>query len=164
MLVSTHPSGNRPGQTLVEVVIAVLILAITTVSVFSVLFSNSVPQQKADKKEQAALLIRSAQQTLKAYVTAAPDDARFSPNAGGRWAADASGGWALAPGVHDISSLMNGTVLQARTANNLPVNCVFSDRNCTECCYLIYEVTDNAPGCSGGAFGPCKTVTFSMRY
>ena len=163
----TSIPGRRSGQTLVEVVIAILILAITTVSVFSIFISNSAPQLKADKKEQAAMLIKNAQQTLQAFVSAAPDDPMYSPNAGGRWSADASGGWALAEGIHDISSLMNGTSLQVRSAQNLPVQCAYV-AGCTDCCYLTYEVTDDnncLPGVTlSGTSQACKTVVFNMRY
>lgn len=163
----THFRGKRSGQTLIEVVISVLILAITTVSVFSIFFANATQQPKADKKEQAAMLVKTAQQTLKAFVSVDPGDPSFSPNAGGIWPADASGGWALAVGKHDISSLMNGTSLQVRNAQNLPVPCAYA-ANCANCCYLMYEVTDNGPDCSG-AFGAgttraCKTVVFNIQY
>lgn len=164
---SANGSGKRSGQTLVEIVVSILILAITTVSVFSIILSNSVPQQKADKKEQAALLVRNAQQTLRAFVSVEPDDPDYSPNAGGKWSADASGQWALAEGIHDISSLMNGTGLQVRNAQNMPVNCSYVP-GCTECCYLTYEVTDDntcLPGVTlSGTAQACKTVVFNMRY
>lgn len=159
-------SRLRPGQTLIEVVIASLIAAITTMAVFSVILSSFVAQKKGDKREQLAMVLRNAQQTLQSFVSAVPEDSKYSPNAGGIWSADSSRSWALAAGRHDISSLLNGTELQTPG-----VTCADGAD-----CYFVYTVEDdNSAGCAGGKMVDlvhpenntklaCKKVTFSVKY
>ncbi len=158
--------GKRSGQTLIEVAVATMISAITSVAVFSVILSSFVSEQKADKKELAAMLLKDAQQTLQAFVSAVPSEAAYTINAGGLWAADTSGRWALYglpdPGFrHDISSLMNGTALQV----NPSVNCVWTGN-----CSFTYVVIDSpSANCINGILGAgtnnaCKTVVFSLIF
>ena len=147
-------SGKRSGQTLIEVAVATIIAAITTVAVFSVILSGFVSEKKADKKELAAMVAKNAQQTLQAFVSVDPNDPSYSPNAGGRWSADTSGAWALNAGMHDISSLMNGTALQVNPA----APCSWGGT-----CYFVYSVTDTDCGFGNGTRA-CKTVAFSMVY
>ena len=160
---------KRPGQTLIEVVIATLIGAMTTVAVFSVVLSSFVSQKKADKKELAAMLLKNAQQTLQAFVSAVPGDANYSPNAGGVWK-DSS--WALSAGTHDISSLMN-------TPENIDLRPVDPATGIRETCavaggcYFTYTV-GNTDCLRGDKLVPsqptntdvttCKTVIFNMKY
>jgi len=110
---------GRPGQTLVEVVMATVIAAMTASAVFSVVLSSFVADARADKRDAAAMALRQAQQALKVYVSVAPGDANYSPGSPvGRWLADNSGMWALR-GIlcasnspanvgtqHDISSIV----------------------------------------------------------
>jgi len=142
--------GKRAGQTLIEVTIATIIAAITTVAIFSVILSGFVSEQKADRKEAAAMVLKNAQQTLQSFVSVEPSNASYSPNAGGRWSADTSGVWALNAGRHDISSLMNGTILGP--------GCVWGGA-----CSFTYIVADTNCGFGGGT-SACKTVTFDMLY
>lgn len=155
---------KRPGQTLIEVTIAIMIAAITTVAVFSVVLSSFVSQKKADKKELVAMLLKEAQQTLQDYVSVVPNDANYSPNPGGKWSADSSGVWALAAGVHDISSLMNqpANAELRRDASGAEQTCAAGGF-----CYLTYTVTNSdclALGAGNTDSTSCKTVLFSMKY
>lgn len=139
----------RPGQTLIEVVMATMIAAITTTAVFSVVLSSFVSTSKADKRDAAAMALRRAQQTLASYVTALPSDAAYSPGATpGRWPIDLSGQWALRNGSHDITGLLTGTPLNGGT--------------------LTYTVASNDCGLGLGAFPDyplaCKTVVFTLTY
>lgn len=146
-------TGKRAGQTLVEVAMATVVAAMTTTAVFSVILSSFASQAKADKREAASLVIKRAQETLKSYVSAAPGDANYEPTGPGgvvgRWAADASGVWALRDGTHNITSLLDGTVLASGTSSLtytvLSANCGFAS-----------VTSDNEAA--------CKTVTFSLIY
>lgn len=164
---SAHASRAGSGRTTLEIIAAALIFSMAAVSVFSIRVSNSLPRQNTDKKAQAAMLVKNAQQTLQAFASAEPGDPEYANGAGGRWAADTSNRWALAEGRHDISSLMNGTSLQARDDKGAPVPCAY-DANCTgNCCYLTYMVIDdNSKACAGisGAGNACKTVVFKIQY
>ena len=96
---------KRPGQSLIEVVLSIVITAMTTVAVFSVVLSTSVSQKKTDKKEAAAMVLKQAHQTLQLFVSAVPSEPDYSFNSG-LWPADARGEWALTAGEHDISALL----------------------------------------------------------
>lgn len=149
-------SARRPGQTLVEVVMATMIAAMTTTAVFSVILSSFVSGAKADKRDTAAMMLRRAQETLKSYVTVEPSNASYSPGVTpGRWIADSSGQWALRNGTHDITSLLINTPLYD------PANPGASR--------FEYVVTSN--DCLGTGMGSapnyeqaCKTVVFSLTY
>ena len=127
---------------MIEVVIATMIAALTTVAVFSVTLTSVVSQKKADRKENAAMVLRQAQQTLKTYVTVDPSDVLHSPNAGGTWL---DGTWALSGGVHDITSLMP------------------PDLCATGACSFTYTVTNIDCGFGTGK-NSCKSVKFDMTY
>ncbi len=152
---------RRSGQTLIEVTMATMIAAITTTAVFSVVLSSYVSDSKADKRDAASMVLKRAQDTLKSYVSALPGDANYVPvSAGGCvgcWSADSSGGWALAAGTHDISSLMNG-------GNNPVLNPTGAAcSGGSSICGLKYTVTDNNCGFGTGA-NACKRVAFSLVY
>ena len=145
---------QRSGQSLIEVVLSILITAMTSVAVFSVVLSVSVSQQKADKKEAAAMILKQAQQTLQLFVSAVPSEATYSPNAGGVWSADSSGLWALAAGAHDISSLL--------TVPPNPVGYPLEGGTFT------YAVTNTdclqQSGVSNTDEKSCKKVVFTLTY
>ena len=168
----TPKISKRPGQTLVEVTIAILIAATTTVAVFSVILSSFVSEKKSDKKELSAMVLKKARQTLQAFVSVDPSDPNYSPNAGGIWTGvDASGQWALAAGTHDISSLMNtaeNAVLRRDTSSGAVPDCVMGGS-----CYLYYTVEDSdyinghfliPPQPTNTPSKSSKTVKFHMRY
>ena len=126
------------GVTLIEVIMASVIAAMTTTAVYSVVLSGFVSESKADKREAAALVLKRAQDTLKSYVAVEMTNSLYTlpGTVPGRWSADTSGSWALAgnagfPGLrHDISSLLTGTVLKPDG-----VTCGWG-----KSCYLIYYV------------------------
>lgn len=152
-------NSKRPGQTLIEVVIATLIAAMTTVAIFSVILSSFVSQKKADKKEAAAMLLKEAQQTLQTFVSAVPNDSNYSPNAGGTW--KEPGRWALAgapaPGLqHDISSLMTAELRPAGVTCAAGASCYFT--------YTVTNLDCLGLGAYNTDFTSCKQVDFSMKY
>lgn len=162
---------NRPGQTLIEVVMATMISAMTTTAVFSVILSSFVSVAKADKRDAAAMVLKHAQETLKNYVSADPTSANMFPGvAPARTGSPVSGGgvvghwdaetgntrWALAesPPDHDISSLVAGPPL---TIAGLPA------------ATLTYSVRSYACGIFNVASPPnnqglCKQVVFTLTY
>lgn len=161
---------TRPGQTLIEVTMGAIIMAITTVAMFSIILSVTVSGKKSNKKELSAMLVKEAQQTLQLFVTADYTNPRapglyYAPNLGARWTADSSGGWALAGSaagvLHDISSLMNTTEM-AELRGPAGANC-FSG---SAVCHLTYTVFDS--DCGFGASAPglnaCKRVVFNIRF
>lgn len=131
------------GQTLVEVAVGVIIAAMTSVAVFSVILSGTVSQKKADKREAAAAVLAHAQGTLKAYVSAVPTEGTYTPGLPvGHWSAEPGAAWALAPGAHDITSILTGGPLAGGT--------------------FTYNVTNY--NCGFGIAVPCKTVVFTLTY
>lgn len=152
---------KRSGQTLIEVTMATMIAAITTTAVFSVVLSSYVSDAKADKRDAASMLLKRAQDTLKSYVSAVPGEANYVPVSAsgcvGCWSADSYGGWALAAGNHDISSLMNG-------GNNPVLNPTGAACSAgSSVCGIWYTVTDSDCGGGTGA-GACKRVAFRLVY
>lgn len=151
-------SKERPGQALVEVVIATLIAAMTTMSVFSVVLSATVSQGKADKREAAALILKQAQETLKSYVSVEPLSTNLfpgvspaksgsptGPSGAGKWVYDTSGNWALQGGItHNISGL-------------IPSDSPLVGGS------MSYYVTDYDCG-FGTGYKACKQVVFTLTY
>ena len=157
---------NKKGTTLLEVTVALLIAAITSMAVFSISTSSTVSLIKSDKKELAAMAIKMAQERLKFYVTA--DTATWTgPN---NWALqyDTStlNSWALANGTHSIGQWLNGNDGKCNSYTNSFVNlCRDSSGNCS--CVFNYTVSlgNNGSGCGfGGGSFDCKKVVFDLRY
>ena len=132
--------AKRKGQTLVEVVVATMVAAMTATAVFSVVLSSQVSGVRSDKREAAAMAMKAAQEQLKVFVTAVPNEIAFSPSAGGHWSIDTNGGWALQSGAHNVSHLLDhmpqlpGATL-TYTVNN--VNCGFGMNTETTSCKLV---------------------------
>lgn len=146
----------RPGQTLIEVVMATMISAITTTAVFSVLLSSFVSDAKADKRDAAAMVLKRAQETLRSYVSAVPTDSTYVPSSGslvGRWAADSSGAWALRDGTHDISSLVQLPPLSPAGGPQATLSYTVSSYDCG---FGIGSALNKELA--------CKTVTFTLTY
>ncbi|MCX5786337.1 MAG: hypothetical protein NTX59_11680 [Elusimicrobia bacterium] len=145
---------KKKGQLLVEVAVATVIAATTAMGTFSVILSSFASQKKADKREACGFILKQAQETLKSYVSAEPANSNYTPGSGlvspgspngGRWAADSSGAWALAAGLHDISSLLpNPPFLPGAS--------------------LTYTVQDNDCMNLGTGFNACKIVRFTLTY
>lgn len=140
--------GFKKGFTLMEVVMATLISAMTATAVYSVVLSSFVSQGKADTREAAALVLKRAQSVLNSYVAVEDSNSLYSlpGSTPGRWSADSSGGWALAGGNHDISSLLV----------NYPA--IPSGGR------LTYQVTNIDCGMGISDRLACKRVLFTLSY
>lgn len=149
---------KRPGQSLIEVTMATMIAAVTTTAVFSVVLSSFVSDNRADKRDAAAMAVRHAQEILKSFVSVDPLNPAYAPTSSlgtGRWPADTSGTWALRDGTHNISSLV---------ANPNPLSPAGSPA-----ATLTYTVTSYSCAWFGMGPGPdfptaCKRVTFNLAY
>ncbi|MBI3547664.1 MAG: type II secretion system protein [Elusimicrobia bacterium] len=100
---------SRKGQTLAEVSIAMLLVAIATASTFGVILNAKRGTKKADTKEQMAYYANFLQQELKAYVTARTDITEGAPGIPA-WHLpqdeSCTNCWALSPGVHKVSGML----------------------------------------------------------
>ena len=141
---------------MVEVCVATIIAATTTMGVFSVILSSFASQKRADKKEISGLILKQAQETLKSYVSADPNNINYSPNAGGHWPADLYGGWALATGNHNITSLLTGTPL----ADVAPYSLTYTVTN-NNCLNIGAGVFAGLPNTDSNQ---CKIVTFHLTF
>jgi type II secretory pathway pseudopilin PulG len=161
---------KRPAQTLIEVVMATLIAAITTTAVFSVFLSSFYSSSKADKRDAATMMLRQAQSTLKNYVSVEPGNANIvngngtagspiiagAPN-GGIWSADSSGTSALAAGTHDISSLLVGTALASTPGFTASFTYTVTDTPC------LQTINPLDPAFAS-TYASCKNVSFQLKY
>ena len=98
----------RKGQSLIEVTVAILIAAITATGMFSVILSTKYSYAKADARESAAIVLHSAQEYLKPYVSVAGTMTgeyltNFMPKGKNIYG---ESGWALADGTHDLTFLL----------------------------------------------------------
>jgi len=145
---------TRPGQTLIEVVIATMISAMTTTAVFSVILSSFVSDAKADKRDAATMVLKRAQEALKSYVSAQPGDPNWEPGSPvGHWAADASGNWALRDGFHDVSSMVTSAPL---TVSGLPAPTLTYNVTSYNCGFGLGTAPNNEAA--------CKQVVFTLTY
>jgi Tfp pilus assembly protein PilV len=143
----------RRGQTLIEVVIATLIAAMTTTAMFSVFLSSFYSTTKADRRDAAAMVLKRARETLRSYVSIDPLNSNMinglpgAPGStAGLWTSDTSGGWALAAGNHTITSLLSNTPLAGGTFTY-----TVSNSNCLN----MATPTD---------YNQCKVVLFNLTY
>ena len=145
---------TRRGQTLIEVVMATMISAMTTTAVFSVILSSFVSDNKADKRDAAAMVLKQAQETLKSYVSAVPGEPNYVPGSpSGHWPAEVGGTWALREGNHDVSSLVATLPL---TVPGQPA----ATLTYTVASYPCGFGTGNPPNYSTA----CKRVVFTLTY
>ncbi|GAB4031969.1 MAG: hypothetical protein Fur0012_09940 [Elusimicrobiota bacterium] len=147
---------RRNGTTLIEVTAAILIAAMTSMAVFSVITSSTVSHVKSDKKEFSAAAVRMAQDRLKAYVTSDLTNTVISgPTANWHINGDTNAGWALAAGNHNISSwLNNDTNFDKLCKNSAGVSS----------CQFTYRVTDRNCGFGAATNSSCKQVVFTLIY
>jgi len=158
---------KRKGTTLIEIAAAVLIAAMTTVAIFSVMLSTSVSNVKADKKEVATMVLKMAKERLNSYVTS--DTGAFLTNKPGtNWRLPGdSNPWALAgqnsaPGLeHDITSWVNGSasfkLLQGTGASFKYYVENVQNANCGLC----KNASCTMPG---DDYRACKKVTFKLVF
>lgn len=152
---------SRKGTTLIEVTTAILIAAMTSMAVFSVVTSSNVSHARADKKELAAAAIRMAQDRLKSYVTSDISNSFIVGPNNWRLPGDMNGNWALSAvgGSHDISSWLN---------NNSHFDRLCRNSSGVSVCSLTYRVTNSDCGYGNGSAPhftyACKTVDFTLTY
>ncbi|MFA5140450.1 MAG: type II secretion system protein [Elusimicrobiota bacterium] len=154
---------NCKGFTLVETLVAVLLIAIVVTSVFSLALTSKGASVKTGRREQALFYTRKAMEKLKAYVTGDETFAAAGPNyardPGRPWAIpeDACGGcggagqcWALDPTcTHDLTLMLPAKLRDA------PISMT-----------LGYAVTNDPPGCVDrtGLSACRKEVRFTVNW
>ena len=134
-----HPA--RRGYTLVETMIAMLLISVVVTSVFSLVLTARMTAKKSNRKGQAVLYVRRAMEALRAYVTS--DTTMAGPTANWHINGDTSAGWALNIGSHDISSWLPAEFCAADPAN----------------CHLTYIVSALPCGAS-----TCRQVAFTVTW
>jgi prepilin-type N-terminal cleavage/methylation domain-containing protein len=96
---------RRPrGHTLVEVVIAMLLIAIMTTLVLPTFLTGRISAGRSERRDAAADAVHRLSEELKNYVTADRSLVNGSGTGPDGWSlpGDRSGNWALAPGLHDL--------------------------------------------------------------
>lgn len=143
---------SRKGQTLVEVVIAIMISAMTATAVFSVVISSQYSNVKADKREAAAIALKAGAEYLKAYVSSVPGEASYVPNNG---FLPGDNKWALRSGRHYMNFLVGKDVMPQLSGKSKDASMYYdvSDENCT-------GDMGSAPNYSGA----CKKVVFTLDF
>lgn len=125
----------RRGYTLVETLIAVLLISIVVTSVFSLVLTARVASKKTERRGQAVYYERRVMEALKGFVTAdttGPPGPGNAPNGWGLPGALPVGVYALSVGVHDVSSWLSPSFCAADPSPSK--------------CALTYTVT---PACGG---------------
>jgi len=129
---------EEDGYTLVETMIAMLLVASIVTSVFSMVLTAKVASVKTGNQGKAHYYARQQAEKLKSYVSA--DLTAPGPTAGWLYPGDASGLYALDPGVHNVTS-------------NLPANLRSLGWS------MSYTVTNASCGAK-----TCKQVQFSVGW
>ena len=123
---------RRGGQTLIEVVIASLLLAMMTVTIMAAALSGRKLTARTTRRLQAAAHARQAAEALKAFVVADQTIVSGPGTGSNGWAlpGDASGMSALQQGTHALSPAMwlpdlaappyNGTISYDVTVRQTP--------------------------------------------
>lgn len=117
------------GTSLVEVVIAILLVAMMTGPIMSTVLTSSMSQRRVERRVAAAAAARSLSERLKGFVVADRRLARGPGVGPDGWSlpGDREGVYALAPGVHALDAglwapgLPNATVAYAVTVRETPV-------------------------------------------
>ncbi|TPW21715.1 MAG: hypothetical protein FD126_411 [Elusimicrobia bacterium] len=132
----------RRGYTLVETLVAVMLISVVVTSVFSLVLTAKMGSRKTGKKAEALFYVQQYRELLKSYVTA--DTSVAGPAGGWNIPGDSCGCYALQTGVqHNLTSKLPPSFTAA------PVNG-----------QLFYTVTD-VP-CGTGL--PCKSVQFNVSW
>ncbi|MFH1726726.1 MAG: prepilin-type N-terminal cleavage/methylation domain-containing protein [Elusimicrobiota bacterium] len=131
---------GQSGYTLVETMVAILLVSFVVTSVFSVVLTARMGAHKTGVRGQALYFVRQSMERLKAYVSA--DTSAPGPTPNWTYPGDACNCYALAQGVHDITS-------------TLPVSFRGAPRNGT----LEYNVSNQA--CGGQM---CQRVEFQIKW
>ncbi len=134
---------RESGFTLVEVVIAILLLALIALPLMMALVTGRTASGRSARSVLATAAIHRVSEHLKAYVTADRSLARGPGVGADGWSlpGDRSGSWALAAGRHELDG-----------ATWAPDLAAYGGR-------LAYDVTvRQTPS------GPVPTVTFDMTW
>lgn len=120
--------------------ISMLLVAVIVTSVFSLVLSAKVGAAKTSSQSKAHLFARQHLEKLKSYVSA--DQTVPGPTANWAFPGDASGNYALAPGVHDVTSNLPANLRTLGWTMNYTV----TDTPCgTKTCKKV-DVTVGWPG------------------
>lgn len=130
----------RRGYTLVETLVAVMLVSVVVTSVFSMVLTAKIGTKKTGRRAEAMYYARQYMEMLKAYVTA--DTTAVGPTAGWVLPGDPCGCYALQNGVHTMTT-------------NLPASFTAPPVNGQ----LSYTVSD----VPCGAF-TCKSVSFNVSW
>lgn len=130
----------RGGYTLVETLVAVMLVSVVVTSVFSLVLTAKIGTRKTGRRAEAMFLARAYMETLKSFVTA--DTSQPGPFPGWVLPGDPCACYALQNGVHTMTASLP---LSFRSA---PVNG-----------QLSYTVSD----VPCGAF-TCKSVVFNVSW
>lgn len=156
-----RPIRGSEGYTLVEVVIATMLIAIMASSVFSVALTAKQSGGKAQRKLIAAQVSKQVTGALKNYVTADFSDPTRGPNANNavnRWSLESvnppvdcidhagTNEYALTPGSHTITGILPGWLEAAPYLGTLKYHV------CAAGCANSMQASD-------GSFIPGVTVT-----
>src|SRR4051812_43834760 len=93
---------------MVEVVVAILLIAMMTGPMMSVALTSRMSVGRTDRRMAASICAKRVSEALKAYVTADRSLA-FGPGMGADgWSlpGDQAGGYALGAGLHDLDSAL----------------------------------------------------------
>lgn len=146
---------KRKSTTLVEILVTTVIVAMVSMSAFSVFTTSFTAQKKSDKKEISSLAIKMVREKLKNYVTA---DLNWTYRPDTSWRlcingqCDSYTGWALQQGTHNITQIINTEPFLSKLCNGNISNCSFT-----------YTVTDIDCG-MGTGLRACKRVVFNLTY
>ena len=105
-------SKSSNGQSIVEIVISILLLAIVAAGIFGVILTAKKQTTKSKAHEDATLSANQLIQELQNYVTALdttdPLNLSSAPGTPPSWhyPGDTNTGWALAVGNHEVSTLL----------------------------------------------------------
>lgn len=99
---------GRDGYTLVETMIAMLLVAMIVTSVFAMVVTAKTGAKKSESQAKAHFYARQQMEKLKSYVSA--DLTAPGPTTNWVYPGDASGAYALAAGNHDVTSNLPATL------------------------------------------------------
>jgi len=133
---------GRSGYTLVETLIAILLVAMVVTSTFSMVLTARMGFAKAGFRGRAYFHAKRAMERVRAYVASDTSASIPAPNSQFRMPGDTCNCYALQAGSHDITSTLPDDF------RNAPVNG-----------RLVYNVSNVACGTQ-----TCKRVDFTVTW
>lgn len=160
----TRIAGSRAGFTLVEVVVAVMVVAIAVTALFSVIASNIVSEKRIDTTQEVTMLLATAQERLKPYVLAntleseaAPvPDYSALPNKMQNGVCGADAKPLLQNVKHDLTCLLPD---KTASLGGAPAAFKLNKSNVTSFYYIVTYI----PNCGGSSL-TCYSVSFTIDY